>query len=72
MVVKLRLKEIAEGKNVTISEIQRNTGLTMGMVRRYWYNKTSSIKLDALGVLANYLKIKPSELIIEIEGDKEF
>lgn len=63
MIVKLCLREIAEKKNITLSDIQRNTNLTMGLVRRYWYNKTSSIKLEALGILAAYLKVNPSELI---------
>lgn len=63
MIVKLCLREIAEKKNITLSDIQRNTNLTMGLVRRYWYNKTSSIKLEALGILAAYLKVNPNELI---------
>ena len=69
MIVKLRLREIAESKNITISDLQRNTGLTMGLVRRYWYNETSSIKLEALGALATYLKVKPNDLITEIQND---
>ena len=69
MVVKLRLREIAESKNITISALQRNTGLTMGLIRRYWYNETSSIKLEALGVLATYLRVKPDDLITEIKND---
>jgi DNA-binding Xre family transcriptional regulator len=69
MVVKLRLREIAESKNITISALQRNTGLTMGLIRRYWYNETSSIKLEALGVIATYLRVKPDDLITEIKNE---
>jgi transcriptional regulator with XRE-family HTH domain len=69
MKVKLCLKEIAQAKRLTISDIQRKSGLTMGLVRRYWYNETTSVKLEALGLLATLLHVKPNELISE--GDSE-
>lgn len=68
--VRLCLQEIAKSKGLTLSDIQRNTGLTMGMVRRYWYNNTSSVKLEALEVIADYLDIKPSDLITDEEDNQ--
>ena len=61
----LRLKELAEAKdkNLTISQVQRSTGLTIGLVRRYWYNQTSSVTLEALEKLAAFLGVQENELI---------
>ena len=61
--VHLRLKELAESKGLNLSQVQRQSGLTMGMVRRYWYNKTGQVTLEALGILADLLKVKPGELL---------
>ena len=70
MKVRLRLREIAKEKGLTISDIQRRSGLTMGLVRRYWYNETTSVRLEAIGVLATLLNVKPSELISESDNEE--
>ena len=44
----------------------------MGLVRRYWYNQTTSVKLDALGFLATLLHVKPSELISGSDNEEQF
>ena len=36
--VRVRLKEIAESKGLNMPQIQRRSGLTMMLVRRYWHN----------------------------------
>lgn len=59
----LRVKELAEDKNLTMSQVQRSTGLTIGLVRRYWYNQSTSIKLEALEKLAAFLGVAESDLI---------
>lgn len=61
----LRLKELAEAKdkNLTISQVQRATGLTIGLVRRYWYNQTTSIKFEAVEKLAAFLGVAETDLI---------
>lgn len=59
----LRLKEIAESKDITMSQTQRSTGLTLGLVRRYWHNQTASVKLEALETLAKFLEVAPGELL---------
>ena len=70
MKVKLRLREIAEEKGLTLSYVQRKSELTMGMVRRYWHNQTSSVKLDALGSLASLLDVNPKDLIGEDDSEE--
>lgn len=59
----LRVKEHAENQGFTMSQVQRSTGLTTGLVRRYWHNQTTSIKLEALEKLATFLKVPENELI---------
>ncbi len=66
--VRLRLKEIAEERGLNISQIQRQAGLDMGMVRRYWYNEgrkgpLTEVNLIALAKLAQALGVRPEELI---------
>ena len=67
--VRLRLRELAEAQNLNISQVQRRTGLTMGMVRRYWYNQTTQVDLRAISELACLLKVTPGELFTDELGD---
>lgn len=60
---RLRLRELAQARGLNISQVQRQTGLTMGQVQRYWYNDTTLVALDALGVLARLLNVTPGELL---------
>jgi transcriptional regulator with XRE-family HTH domain len=64
--VKLRLRELAERQGMNLSQIQRRSGLEMGMVRRYWHNQTGRVSLNELGILAKLLKVKPGELLTEV------
>ncbi len=57
--VRLRLRELAQARGLNMSQVQRKTGLTMGMVRRYWYNQTTQVDLLALDALARLLEVPP-------------
>ncbi len=66
---RLRLKELAEARGLNISQLQRQSGLEMGMVRRYWYNEGTrgplhEVNLIALTKLAQVLGVHPRELIV--------
>jgi DNA-binding Xre family transcriptional regulator len=69
MSVRLRLKELAEARDLNISQLQRQSGLDMGMVRRYWYNQgrngqpLTEVNLTALGILARVLDVQPGDLL---------
>lgn len=69
MPVRLKLKELAEARSLNISQLQRQSGLDMGMVRRYWYNEgrrgqpLTEVNLEALGVLARILSVEPGDLL---------
>lgn len=63
MPIKICLKELAEARRLNISQVQRQSGLTITMVRRYWYNKSSSVDLRALAMLTELLQVEPGDLL---------
>jgi transcriptional regulator with XRE-family HTH domain len=73
---KVRLQELADQRGLTMSQVQRRTGLTMPSVRRYWYNTTNGTKggpkltlvsLEALDKFAALFDVEPGELIARDE-----
>lgn len=64
---RLKIKEIAQGQGWNMSQLQRKSGLTMGMVRRYWRNETKEVSLEALDTLAELLGVTPGELLTDKE-----
>ena len=76
---KLRLKEIAEAQGLNMSQLQRQSGLTMGVVRRYWYNTANGlaegdplemVSLQHINRLAEVLKVRPGELLDEENAEE--
>lgn len=63
--VRLIIKELAEKQNLSQSRLQREAGITMNQLRRYWYNESESVVLDALSRIARVLGVKPGDLIVE-------
>ena len=73
---RLRVKELAQERGLNISQLQRQSGLEMGMVRRYWHNEGTKgplheVNLVALMKLAQVLKVELSDLIVASDEDKE-
>jgi transcriptional regulator with XRE-family HTH domain len=71
-VARLRLKEVSEAHGLNMSQLQRQSGLTMGVVRRYWYNTANGlaegeplemISLQHINRLAEVLDVQPGELV---------
>ena len=54
--MQLRINEVAEQHGINLSRLQRQTGLTMTKLRRYWYNETQSAQVDALETLVLYFR----------------
>lgn len=70
--LRLQLRELAEARGLNISQVQRQTGLDMGLVRRYWYNESGEVRLAALDTLATLLDVDPGELLTRaVEGQPE-
>lgn len=67
MAVRLRLKELAEARGLNMSQVQRQSGLTMMLVRRYWYNAgkngpLEAVNLAAIDALSKTLRVQPGDL----------
>ena len=62
--MKLRIRELAEGFDLNLSQVQRQTGLTLGKLRRYWYNETRSAELDALETLLKFFQRYDASLTV--------
>lgn len=63
--IKLRINEIAEQLEINMSQLQRGTGLTMGMVRRYWRNDVESVSLVALTAILRVFQKKDPNICYE-------
>lgn len=59
--IKIRLKEIAEEKELNLNYIILNSGVSTGTVRNYWHNDTQRVDLDVLDRLCKLLDAHPSE-----------
>lgn len=67
----IALKEIAESKGYTISRTQRETGITMGKVRRYWYSEVRGPDIDDFEILADLFGVEPGDFIVRGPRPKE-
>lgn len=72
---RLRVREVAEAQGKNMSQLQRESGVTMPSVRRYWYNtrdgkaegqQIREIDLVVLESIAKALGVKTAELIGDI------
>lgn len=55
--IQMKLQEMATKRGLNMSQVQRGTGLTTGMVRRYWNNETESYHMPSVEILAKYFDI---------------
>ncbi len=68
---RLIIRELAEKQNFSQSRLQREAGVTMAQLRRYWYNQSESVTLDGLSRIAKILGVKPGDLIVEDEDNEK-
>lgn len=61
--ITIALDTIATARGLKMAQLQRQSGLDMGLVRRYWRNETTSIDLRALDKLCALLDCQPGDLI---------
>lgn len=62
--MQLRINEVAEQQGVNLSRLQRQTGLTMTKLRRYWYNETKSAELETLETLVRFFRRYDPEITV--------
>jgi len=69
---RLRIRELAEARDLNMYKLSRESKLTINMVRRYWYNTAdgkeagpplAEVRLNALDALAAVLGVEPGDLI---------
>ncbi len=61
--ITIRLAAIAESQGKNMSQIQRESGLTMGMIRRYWTNDTIDVRLPAIETLCKLLGCSVGDML---------
>jgi DNA-binding Xre family transcriptional regulator len=66
--IRIRLAEIAAKNNKNMSQVQRESGLTMGMIRRYWNSEPESVQLDAIEKLCKLFGVPVGEMLAIEEG----
>lgn len=62
--ITIRLSAIAERQGKNMSQVQRESGLTMGMIRRYWNNDTIDVRLPAIETLCRLLGCSVGEMLV--------
>jgi transcriptional regulator with XRE-family HTH domain len=69
---RLRVRELAEAMGLNMSQLQRQSGVTMPSVRRYWYNTRDGksqgeaireVDLEVLAAIARVLEVEVRDLI---------
>ncbi len=63
--VRLIIKDLAEQQEISQSRLQRESGVTMPMLRRYWKNETDSVHLASMEKIARVLGVRVSDLFAE-------
>lgn len=65
--VRLRVQELAAPRGFNISTLSREAKLEIRMVRRYWYNQTRNVSLDAISEIARVLGVGFFDLFEYVE-----
>jgi DNA-binding Xre family transcriptional regulator len=71
--IRLRVKDLAESRGMTLSTIQREAKLPVSTARRYWWSSRTGLQRDAgtlnevnlltLGAIAGLLDVRPGDLL---------
>lgn len=61
----MRLKEIAEAKGFYLNQIHLETGIDIGVLRRYWNGDTRSYERGLTKRLKDYLGVSYGELFVD-------
>lgn len=66
--VRLKVQELAVPRGFNISTLSREAKLEIRMVRRYWYNQTRNVSLDAISEIAHVLGVGFFDLFENVES----
>lgn len=76
MALRLRVREVAEAKGITLAQLQRRADLGMTTTRRMWYGTgdgnaegkpLQNVALDVLDRIAKVLGVEPCDLLVREE-----
>lgn len=67
--VKLRVRQLAEAQNISITELTKKTGLAPMTVRGMWHDFTERLDRQTLAKIAQALGVEPHELFVREQGD---
>lgn len=68
MKIRLRVKEVAKEKGISMNRLSRLSDLSLNTIQRIWHDPYSSIKAETLAKLAKSLQVDISELIEYEDG----
>jgi DNA-binding Xre family transcriptional regulator len=69
MAIRLRIKEVARKKGVSMGKLQRDADVAYNTVKRMYKNPYHVITTETLGKLARALGVPPGELIEEVPDE---
>ncbi len=61
--VSLQLKEVAEAQEINKSQLSLRAQVGIGVVRRYWDNRTKTVDLRIIDQFCRVLHCEPGDLI---------
>lgn len=64
MQVRLRIKELAQAKDIKQYELAEKSGVTPQLLNRYWNNNIQRVDLEELNKIAIALGVEPGDLIV--------
>lgn len=70
MVVRLRVKEIAKEKGISMGKLQRDADVAYNTVKRMFKDPYYITTTETLGKLAKALGVTPGELIEEVPDEE--
>jgi DNA-binding Xre family transcriptional regulator len=64
MTIRLRIKEIAQGRSIKQYRLAEESGVTPQLLNRYWNNNVQRVDLEELEKIAIALGVEPGALIV--------
>ena len=71
MAIRLRVKEVARKKGISMGKLQRDADVAYNTVKRMYKNLFHVITTETLGKLAKALGVPPGELIEVVPDDTD-
>lgn len=67
---KIKLWELMAERNLKVTKVMEDTGLSRPTLNSLKYGKSKGIQLETINILCNYLRVTPGELFEEVKPIK--